>query len=304
MDEYSTFYRNGLCEQVLPFWLNHGLDRKNGGVYTCLDRDGSLIDTDKSVWAQGRFVWLLSTLYTTLDANDEWLAAAKNVVEFVQKHCIDRDGRCFFQVTEEGRPVRKRRYLFSEAFVSAGLGMYGATAGDDACVERALGLYRLLLDYYTAPGHIIEAGWFILYESYRRGGDSELTALACEIIDWAWNCGWDGEYGGIIYYRDVSGLPSTEYAHDMKFWWPQCETIIANLLAAKMTGRRKYYDRHRMIHDWTYERFPDAEHGEWFGYLHRDGRLSTRLKGNIWKGPFHIPRMQWFCHSLLEERLR
>ena len=32
-----------------------------------------------------------------------------------------------------------------------------------------------------------------------------------------------------------------------------------------------------------------------FGYLHRDGRLSTRLKGNMWKGPFHLPRMQLVC---------
>ena len=37
-----------------------------------------------------------------------------------------------------------------------------------------------------------------------------------------------------------------------------------------------------------------------FGYLHRDGRISSRLKGNMWKGPFHIPRMQWYCWKLLE----
>ena len=36
----------------------------------------------------------------------------------------------------------------------------------------------------------------------------------------------------------------------------------------------------------------EAERGEWYGYLHRDGRISVRLKGNSWKGPFHLPRMQ------------
>ena len=38
------------------------------------------------------------------------------------------------------------------------------------------------------------------------------------------------------------------------------------------------------------------------GRLHRDGRVSVRLKGNLWKGLFHLPRMQWYCWKLLEDR--
>ena len=48
-------------------------------------------------------------------------------------------------------------------------------------------------------------------------------------------------------------------------------------------------------------RFADEEHGEWYGYLHRDGRVSVPLKGNLWKGPFHLPRMQLVCWKLIEE---
>jgi trehalose 6-phosphate synthase/phosphatase len=47
----------------------------------------------------------------------------------------------------------------------------------------------------------------------------------------------------------------------------------------------------------------DPEFGEWYGYLHRDGRVSTRLKGNMWKGPFHLPRMLWYCWKLLDEKV-
>jgi len=104
-----------------------------------------------------------------------------------------------------------------------------------------------------------------------------------------WLRGWDEEYGGILYYRDVMGLPVTEYWQDMKFWWPHNEAIIATLMAYQMTGDEKYASWHRMVHDWAYAHFPDPEYGEWFGYLHRDGRISTRLKGNLWKGPFHLP---------------
>ena len=36
------------------FWLDHGMDPVNGGIYTCLDREGNVCSTDKSVWTQGR----------------------------------------------------------------------------------------------------------------------------------------------------------------------------------------------------------------------------------------------------------
>jgi N-acylglucosamine 2-epimerase len=87
----------------------------------------------------------------------------------------------------------------------------------------------------------------------------------------------------------------------MKFWWPHCEAIIATLLAWKLTGEPKYAEWHRMVHDWSFSHFPDKSHGEWFGYLHRDGSVSQSAKGNLFKGPFHLPRMLAICASLLDK---
>jgi len=64
-----------------------------------------------------------------------------------------------------------------------------------------------------------------------------------------------------------------------------------------------YLRWHRKVHDWAYAHFPDPEYGEWYGYLHRDGSVSTTLKGNMWKGMFHLPRMQWYCWQLLDGML-
>jgi N-acylglucosamine 2-epimerase len=151
------------------------------------------------------------------------------------------------------------------------------------------------------PPTAIEVAWFILHESRLRGNDPELTALGCQMLDWMWQNGWDSQYGGMLYFTDMHNKPVAEYWHDMKFWWCQCEAIIATLLAHHLTGDEKYETWHKQIHDWTYQHFPDPEHGEWYGYLHRDGRISVPLKGNIWKGPYHIPRMQLYCWQLLEE---
>jgi N-acylglucosamine 2-epimerase len=176
---------------------------------------------------------------------------------------------------------------------------------DTGWILEVVGLRGEFIDHFggrqIAPGHIIEVAWFILHEARVRGNDRQLISMGCRILDWAWEMGWDKEFGGIIYYRDVKGSPCAEYWHDMKFWWPQNETIIACLLAYFLTGEEKYHTRHTMIHEWTYQRFPDPEYGEWLGYLHRDGRVSSTLKGTLWKGPFHIPRMQLYCWKLLEE---
>lgn len=149
------------------------------------------------------------------------------------------------------------------------------------------------------PGHAIECAWFIMHEGRLRD-DRRLIALGAQILDWMWARGWDAGHGGLLYFTDLHGKPVQEYWHDMKFWWPHNEAIIATLLAWKLTGEPRHAAMHAQVHDWSFSHFPDREHGEWFGYLHRDGSLSQRAKGNMFKGPFHLPRALWFCLRELE----
>jgi len=82
------------------------------GIITALDRDGTILDTDKSVWFQGRAAWMLSTLVDTVEPREEWLNAARSCIEFLQTHCLAADGKMYFTVTREGAPLRMRRYVF------------------------------------------------------------------------------------------------------------------------------------------------------------------------------------------------
>ena len=134
----------------------------------------------------------------------------------------------------------------------------------------------------------------------RDRNDRELIDTGCQMLDWMWRRGWDQTYGGMLYFVDVHDKPVQEYWHDMKFWWPHNETVIATLLAHELTGDDRYLQQHDQCAQWAFSHFADPEYGEWFGYLHRDGRLSTSLKGNLWKGAFHLPRMLLYCWKLLE----
>lgn len=383
---WAESYKKDLTENIMPFWMEYGLDRENGGVYTCVNRDGSLMDTTKSVWFQGRFAFICSFAYNNVEKNQEWLDAAKSTLEFIEKHCFDEQGHMYFSVTAEGKPLRKRRYVFSETFAAIAMSEYALATGDQHWAKRAIQVFedtqrflatpgflpakfeadvklqghsivmilinvgsciRKVVDdpkltqqidesieklkkYFIHPefkclletvgengefidtnmtrtinpGHCIETSWFIMEEAKLRGWDKPMFDMALQVFDWSWDWGWDKQYGGIINFRDCKNLPSQDYSQDMKFWWPQCETIIASLYAYLGTGDEKYLYRHERISEWTYAHFPDAEYGEWYGYLHRDGTVAQPAKGNLYKGPFHIPRMMIKGYMLCQEILK
>ncbi len=176
---------------------------------------------------------------------------------------------------------------------------------DIRCVMEQVSPDGKIIDHIDGrtlnPGHAIEGAWFILHEAKQRGNDPELISLGCRMLDYMWERGWDKEHGGILYFRDVYDKPVQEYWQDMKFWWPHNETIIATLLAFSLTGNEKYAQWHQMVHEYSYGHFHDQKHGEWFGYLHRDGTPAQSAKGNLYKGPFHLPRQEWYCMKLGEK---
>ena len=151
---WSQKYRDDLVNDIMPFWLKNGLDRVNGGVYTCVDRDGSLIDTTKSVWFQGRFAFVCSFAYNTIEQNPEWIAAAKSTIDFIEAHCFDKDGRMYFEVMADGTPLRKRRYVFSESFAAIAMAEYAKASGDSVYADKALALFKDIRKFVSTPGYM------------------------------------------------------------------------------------------------------------------------------------------------------
>ena len=384
LKHWAELYKADLTENILPFWLKHGLDRKTGGRCTSGERDGTRMDSNKSRWFQGRFAFVCTFAYNHIERNPQWLEAARTTIDFIERYGTDTDGHMYFEVTAEGVPVRKRRYVFSESFAAIAMSEYAIASGDKSYGEKALELFKRILKMTSTPGflepkflegfkgkghsltmilintasriraaigndpvladqidrsiaeisrdfmhpeykalletvgpdgefidsmagrlinpgHCIETAWFLLEEARYRNWDKTLTETALTILDWSWEWGWDKEYGGIINFRDCKGFPCQDYSQDMKFWWPQTEAIIATLYAYLATRDDKYLKMHRAISEYTYGHFPDIQYGEWYGYLHRDGTVAQPAKGNMFKGPFHIPRMQIKYHLLCHE---
>ena len=107
----GEFYKDKLLNEVEPFWFPRSLDTVNGGLYHCYAADGTLVDTDKNVWAQGRMAWMLLTCYNSIEKRPEWMQYAESALKFLEEKCVDpTDGRMYFHMTADGTPIRKRRY--------------------------------------------------------------------------------------------------------------------------------------------------------------------------------------------------
>ena len=113
--------------------------------------------------------------------------------------------------------------------------------------------------------------------------------------------GLDKKNGGLIAFCDLLDSPPVQLEWDMKLWWPQCEAIIALKMAYMLFGEEKYIKACKEFESYCEKYFVDSQNGEWYGYLHYDNTPSTTLKGNIFKGPFHIPRMYMIMTVIDEE---
>ena len=386
LERLEKEYRSALLDDCIPFWLKHSLDRECGGYFHQLDFDGSVYDTDKYMWPQGREIWVFSMLYRQIEKRPEWLEAAKLGVDFIKEHGRDENGDWYFALDRYGTPIIAPYNIFSDFFAVMAFAEYGLAAGDEEAIDTAcatferiqarkanpkgryekrlpgapklkgLGLPMInlgvaltlkqieqiekkvsvdalieecvrdimsdflddgrgivfenagpagehpdtMLGRHVVPGHGIEGMWFIMRAAGMMGDDKTVRRAAevtLSTIDFA----WDGEYDGLYYFMDAAGGPHFELQWDMKLWWVHLETLIATLMGYHFTGEEALLHAFMKIHDYSWKRFPDPEHGEWFGYLNRQGQVNNRCKSNRWKCCFHLPRALFEVAALLAQ---
>lgn len=151
----------------------------------------------------------------------------------------------------------------------------------------------------VCPGHITEVCWFLLHllelvPDAGRAGD------VLRILDAALEFGWDREYGGLVYFADTHGRPLLQLEAGMKLWWPHTEAMYSLVMAYQLTREEKWLAWLRRVDEYSFRTFADPAYGEWFGYCDRAGKPTHLLKGNNYKGCFHVPRALWFSVRRIE----
>ncbi|MDR2037986.1 MAG: AGE family epimerase/isomerase [Bacteroidales bacterium] len=149
------------------------------------------------------------------------------------------------------------------------------------------------------PGHINESTWFMM-DIAERYHNQELAGKSVEILLRSIEYGWDKQYGGIFYFKDIKNHPPQQLEWDQKLWWVHIETLIATLKGYRLTGNEQCLSWFLKLHEYTWEHFRDNDYPEWYGYLNRQGAPLLTLKGGKWKGCFHVPRGLYQIWKTLE----
>lgn len=379
---YAKQYKEGLLEDVIPFWERHSLDWEQGGYFTCLDQEGNVYDTDKMIWLQARQVWTFSMLYNRVAPRENWLKTAKNGIRFLREHGHDEHGNFYFSMTREGKPLTHPFNIYSNCFAALAFSEYAKISGKAAdraiakqayqqfldrrsnpkgpfekstghrayrsfglpmmtaylskemgdlvpieelkilledCIHQIFEVHynpatKIIHEHVSAdgkfvdthegrlinPGHGIEAMWFVMDVAElieRPDLIDKATDICLQILEYS----WDKSYGGIFYFMDAKSAPLQQLEWDQKLWWVHQEALIALSKAYLNSRRQDVWIWYKRVHDYTWSHFPDTEHGEWFGYLNRQGVPHTRQKGGKWKGCFHGPRALYECWQNFEK---
>ena len=151
LDKYSGIYLSELVNNIIPFWEKNCPDREFGAYFTCLDRDGSVYDTEKFMWMQWRIVWMFCELYTKLERKEEWIRIAESGFRFLTKHGKDEKGRYYFSLARDGRPTVSPYSVFSECFAVMGSAAYYRATGDTSAKAEALRAFDEYLRRENCP---------------------------------------------------------------------------------------------------------------------------------------------------------
>ncbi|XP_020629032.1 N-acylglucosamine 2-epimerase-like [Orbicella faveolata] len=253
-------------DRTMNFWLENSGDKRNGGYYVCLGRDGKVYDGSKYGWLEGRQVWMYSKLYNENSkyGKTKVLKAALSGGEFLLNH-IKRpdDGRCYFQVTAEGEPIKIQRTIFTECFYVIAMAELARASNLSKYKEEALRMLSLVTHWARVDD--AELG------RPKLSGQEAANPLAVPMM--------------LLYVidevcRDDGELRQT-YCEDEEW---AVQQILKHLQIAVLFSFQ----------------FSDPQYGEWFGYLNQKGEVTHTFKGGPFKGCFHVPRCLHMCIKMLK----
>jgi N-acylglucosamine 2-epimerase len=147
----AKLYRTALLEDVIPFWEKHAIDWEWGGYFTCLDRAGTVYDTDKFIWLQNRQVWTFAMLYNQLNPRENWLQIARTGADFLAKHGRDAEGNWYFSLTRTGQPLVQPYNIFSDCFAAMAFSQYALASGEEQAQAIAMQAYQNVLRRQDNP---------------------------------------------------------------------------------------------------------------------------------------------------------
>ncbi|MFW5811943.1 MAG: AGE family epimerase/isomerase [Alkalispirochaetaceae bacterium] len=215
--QLRRLYEETLLDDVIPWWERHGID-PNGGINSCIQDDGTLINRDRWNWSQWRAVWVFSALYNKIEQRERWLEIAEGIYDFVSAHGPLESGHWPLLLSGEGEVQKGYESIYVDGFALYGLAELYRATGDPAVRKQGRRTLRALHEALDSP-EPPPAYPYPIPKGLRPHGISMLTSLSAY------------EFGAAADDRDAAGLSVTHHRLVMERYWREDRQVLLEWLA-------------------------------------------------------------------------
>ncbi len=178
-----------LTNELLPFWTNRMIDKKNGGYITHFDQDGNDTGEDeKSLIAQSRCLYTISSACRAGYDTGNYVALAKHGADFMIDKMWDKEnGGFYWMLDRKGKVKIDKKILYGLSFSIYALSEYTLATGDQRGVEYAEKTFDLIQKYcvdtyYGGYFEMFSRDW-ILAGPGSAGGDRKTLDVHMHLME-------------------------------------------------------------------------------------------------------------------------
>jgi mannobiose 2-epimerase len=161
--EWRRQIEEELLGDILPFWMQHTLDRERGGFYGLVATDlGVDRDAPRAAVIGGRILWTYATA-SLVYHRPAYLETARNAYAYLTQRFQDSAyGGFYWMLDAQGSPLNDRKQIYAQAFALYGVSQYYRATQERPALELAQAIFHLIEERSRDP---LLGGYF---EAYAR----------------------------------------------------------------------------------------------------------------------------------------
>lgn len=310
-----------LAKRAYDYLINYFLDKEYGGIYTSLNFDGSINNSEKQVYYQAFAIYALSEYYKA-SSDENAIKLAFELYNILETTCKDDEkGGYFNAYSREWNDLDDTSLSEKDMncdkimntclhILEAYTNLYRVSRSDkvkeslkdillinlDKILDNNSYKFNLYFDKDWMPlssvnsfGHDIEGSWLIC-EAAELLDDKELKdrvfSTAVKMADEVLKNGISDS--GEIYAEAENG----KVISDSTEWWMFAEAVVGLYNAYQITGAKSYLDHSEKVWEFTKAHLIDRNSGEWFwGIKTKSYEPFGDDLVSEWKCPYHNSRM-------------
>ena len=156
---WAARFEKELVENILPFWMRHTVDRRNGGFYGSISCDLRVDrESPRASVVNTRILWTFSAAAKLGDP--QYREMADWAYEYIVGKFWDKQyGGVYWMLDSAGNPLSDRKQIYAQAFAAYAMAEYHRATGKEESLERAKQLFRLIEEKSHEPvyGGYLEA---------------------------------------------------------------------------------------------------------------------------------------------------